>query len=79
MVAVSSVGQAYKRASLVEEDGELEAVVCTGEKKNQYFGNCCFSVKDTEKFTKLHFFIYKRSTTNQKFKVMAQELRLPRP
>ena len=34
VVAVSSVGQACKRASLVEEDGELEAVVCTGEEKN---------------------------------------------
>jgi hypothetical protein len=29
VVAASSVGQACKRASLVEEDGELEAVVCT--------------------------------------------------
>ena len=34
VVAVSSVEPACKRASLVEEDGELEAVVCTGEKKN---------------------------------------------
>ena len=39
MVAVSSVEPACKRASLVEEDGELEAVVCTGEKKNQYLKN----------------------------------------
>lgn len=32
VVAASSVGPACKTASLVEEDGELEEVVCTAEK-----------------------------------------------
>ena len=51
----------------------------TAEKKNQFFGNCGFFVKDTEKFIKHHLFIYKRFTTDQNFKGVTQKLRLPRP
>ena len=51
----------------------------TPEKKKQFFSNFSFPVEDTEKWIKHHFFVYKKSITDQNFKGIPQKIGLPRP
>ena len=51
----------------------------TPEKKKQFFSNFSFPVEDTEKWIKHHFFVYKKSISDQNFKGISQKIGLPRP
>ena len=48
-------------------------------KKKQFFLNFSFPIEDAEKWIKHHFFVYKKSISDQNFKDMSQKIGLPRP
>ena len=49
------------------------------KKKKNLFSNFSFLVEDTEKWIKHHFFVYKKSITDQNFKGIPQKIGLPCP
>ena len=46
-------------------------------KKKQFFLNFSFPIEDAEKWIKYHFFVYKKSITDQNFKGVSQKIGLP--
>ena len=49
------------------------------KKKKKLFSNFSFLVEDTEKWIKHHFFVYKKSISDQNFKGISQKIGLPHP
>ena len=49
------------------------------KKKKKLLSNFSFHVEDTEKWLKHHFFVYKKSISDQNFKGIAQKIGLPCP
>ena len=47
--------------------------------KKQFFLNLSFPIEDAEKWIKHHFFVYKKSISDQNFKGISQKIGLPHP